>query len=525
MTDFYLPQDLRLAKATLSLDANTAGFSSPTVGSTRTTERLGDRLRINFDFTAHRDDAVTARQRGRMQAFLKKLRGQANRVYMSPPGAVLRGSFPAPELVPNNTFANGTTGWNAFNASCVLSAQDRTLRSKRIAPFAGYGASTPVTLALNIPYTVRAMVIAGAGLSSFRLNIVASSWFVDVPFVGGNYCAFSAVPDIVASPGMALYETTATGGIAGDFLDIPWASVSRCALVDNGANLLLWSDDYTNAAWTKVACTINANAFTAADGTLTADAIVDTAVNTAHDIQQSCACSAAAQDITGYATLENSAKAWAFLQIYTATGACSVYANLSTGAMGTVTTGTGWLNARATMANVGGNKYRLSVTGYKTSADTTVTLAVGPAASDLNTSYVGAATQATSVWRAGIALSSNATIGAKTVGAAQAAVGQTGTLLRLKGLPVSTAGLLLSGDWIECNNQLNQVVASLDSDAAGLGVVQLARPFRNSPADGAPFIVNNPMGKFMVSSNTTSWNEQPGGLSDATIEFAEDISF
>jgi len=37
--------------------------------------------------------------------------------------------------------------------------------------------------------------------------------------------------------------------------------------------------------------------------------------------------------------------------------------------------------------------------------------------------------------------------------------------------------------------------------------------------------VNNPMGKFMVNSNSTSWNEQPGALSDATVEFVEDISF
>lgn len=525
MTDFYLPQDLALARATINLDANTAAFASPTVGSTRTTEKLGDRLRISFDFTIANDNPNLNRQRGRMQAFLKRLRGQANRVYMSPPGAVLRGSFPAPELVPNNTFANGTTSWVATGGLVTISAQDRMLRNKRTAPGQNYGVNVPVTLSVNVPYVARAMVVAGSGPTGFRMNLYLPSGHpVDLSFAG-NYFTLVNVPDNVTGATLGVYEGTATGGIAGDFFDVPWGSVSRCALVDNGANLLLWSDDYTNAAWTKTACTINANAFTAADGTVTADAIVDTAVSTSHYISQSAACSAAAQDITVYATLENSAKAWAFLLIGTATGACTVWVNLLTGAMGTTTTGTGWLNARATMANVGGNKYRVCLTGYKTSADTTAILQVGPAPSDLATVYTGAATQATSVWRAGIALSSTATIGAKTVGAAQAAVGQTGTLLRLKGLPPSSSGLLLSGDWIECNGQLNQVVGSLDSDAAGLGVVQLARPFRNSPADSAPFIVNNPMGKFMVSSNSTAWNEQPGGISDATVEFAEDISF
>lgn len=50
------------------------------------------------------------------------------------------------------------------------------------------------------------------------------------------------------------------------------------AAPDSGKNLLLYSEQFDNAAWVKVNCTVTANALTAPDGTTTADTIVRTAV-------------------------------------------------------------------------------------------------------------------------------------------------------------------------------------------------------------------------------------------------------
>jgi hypothetical protein len=519
MSDIFFPADLVPTSMLFGVDDFTAVDESATTGAMQSSTLFGTRRwHLRMDFAV-----LTGSRLARFEALVAALRGRQNRVWVSP-STPPRGSFPDVELIPNNTFANGTTGWGTFNAQSVLSAQDRQLRVKRNAPSAGYGFSVGVTLALSIPYAMRALVLAGAGPSVFRLNLVATSWFVDVPFVG-NYCSFSGVPSIVAGAGMSLYENSATGGIAGDFFDLPWGSVSRCALVDNGSNLALWSDDFSNAAWTKNACSITVNAAIAADGTLTADAIVDTAVNTAHYITQTATCGSAAQDITAYATLENAAKAWAFLQIATATGGCLVWVNLSTGAMGTTTTGAGWINARATLANVGGNKYRLCLTAYKTSSDTTVTIATGPASADTVTAYLGTAVAATYIWRAGIALSSTATIGAQTVGAAVTAQVQTGSQLRLKGLPASTNGLLLAGDMVEIdlptNSQLVRVTARLDSDAAGLGLLQFENALKQSPADGAAVIIQQPMGRFVLASSTLGVEYTPGVFGQASLEFVE----
>ena len=102
--------------------------------------------------------------------------------------------------------------------------------------------------------------------------------------------------------------------------------------------------------------------------------------------------------------------------------------------------------------------------------------------------------------------------------------GQTGNSINVKGLPTSTNGILLVGDWVECSGQLNMVTAPLNSDSAGLGFLQLQRPFTTAPADNAPVIINRPMGRFLLADEEVSWSSRPGVLSDFSISFVEDIA-
>ena len=52
-------------------------------------------------------------------------------------------------------------------------------------------------------------------------------------------------------------------------------------------NLLLWSEQFDNAAWVKSGATVTANVFTAPDGLLTADKFVETTATSAHTVAQS----------------------------------------------------------------------------------------------------------------------------------------------------------------------------------------------------------------------------------------------
>jgi hypothetical protein len=523
MTDIFFPVDLVPTSMMFGVDDFTAVDESATTGAMQSSTLYGTRRwRLRMDFPV-----LTGARLARFEALVAALRGRQNRVWISPLTRLTRGSFPDVELLANNTFANGSAGWTSYNPSLAgISATDRVLRSSRINAGQAAGHQQSLTVSINTPYAVRALLYPGSGPTNFVLQASAASGNgLQGTMPAGGYGIGVWVPTSATSAAFIVYENSLTGGMAGDYFEMPWASFARCALVDNGANLTLWSDDFSNAAWVKNACTVTVNAAVAADGTTTADAIVDNATNTAHYVSQNFTCSAAAQDITVYATLENAAKPWSFLQLGTATGSCVVYANLSTGAMGTVGLGAGFLNARATMANVGGNKYRLCLTAYKTSADTAAYLLAGPATADLNNTYVGTAVAATYIWRMGVALSSTATIGAQSSSAAVTAVGQTGTLLRLKGLPVNTQGLLLQGDIVEIDlpsySQLVKVTARLDSDAAGLGVLQFENTLKQSPADNAAIVVQQPMGRFVLAASSLGVEYTPGVFGQASLEFIE----
>lgn len=532
MTDFYLGSDLTLSSSTNSLDANTAGFSSPTVGSTRSIERLGDRLRFQVVFAPVVDTvASNLRMRGRLQSLLTKLRGQAGRLYVTPPGGhLIRGSFPVSELIANNTFVNGAASWTVYDATVgVLAAQDRSLRVKRIKPGIYSGVYQMATTVSGVPYCARAFVTPGRGAGAANYSMQISDQIIlnvatDANGTTGAYLIGSIVP-LNSTSRHLIFDQAATGGIADDYFDVVYSSLTRCAQVDNSQNLLLFSDQFDNGAWAKTACTITPNAFAAPDGTTTADGLVDNGTNTTHLVSQAAVVPAATADFSCSVVMEASAKNWCFLKMVTATGTASVYVNLTGGVLGTVTAGTGWSNARATITSRGPNRYRVHLTAYKTSADTSISFGAGPAAADLTPAYAGATTTAITLWRGGMEQSSLFGDAAQSTAAAVAAIPQTGLSLALKGLPASTSGLLLPGDWIECGGQLNQIVAPLDSDAAGMGFAQLMRPPRNSPADDEPFIVHKPMGKFMLSSNSAAWTENPGPFSEASIELVEDISF
>lgn len=100
---------------------------------------------------------------------------------------------------------------------------------------------------------------------------------------------------------------------------------------------------------------------------------------------------------------------------------------------------------------------------------------------------------------------------------------QTGPNLNINALPASAAGLLLPGDRVQIGTQLNTVVAPLNSNASGQGYLQCALPWRISPASGAPVIIDKPMARCILTSNTGSWDESPGGFADFELVLEESL--
>jgi hypothetical protein len=330
---------------------------------------------------------------------------------------------------------------------------------------------------------------------------------------GGNHFPF------VAIPGSGVIQ-------AGDYWELPWCSVARCLLVDNGPNLFTYSDQFDNAIWSKTAVTVSQDtgATTAPDGTSTADNIVETATTNFHYTAQVTSISASAKDYCLTVALKTNGRSYAWLQLSTSTGVVLVYFSLVDGSVTSQTTGAGWSNLRAFPGvSLGNGWYQITVVARKTSADTSLTSYIGAAAVSGTASYAGNTGFGMFNWRATLAQSSVPVKLSQTTSAATSGTSQTGSGIYVKGGPASAAGSLLAGDLVQIGSQLQQVVAPVNFDASGLGYLQMHRPLRSAPADNAPVIINNPMGKFIVSDNENGLEDAPGNVSNVELQFEEDV--
>jgi hypothetical protein len=116
------------------------------------------------------------------------------------------------------------------------------------------------------------------------------------------------------------------------------------------SNLLTYSEQFDNAAWTKVAATITANVATAPDGTQTADKLVENTATTDHRVSRSVSGSVSVFSIYAKAAERS------FLALGTGVANEAVWFNLATGTIGTKQSA-----ATGNIQSVGNGWYRCSV--------------------------------------------------------------------------------------------------------------------------------------------------------------------
>jgi hypothetical protein len=321
----------------------------------------------------------------------------------------------------------------------------------------------------------------------------------------------------------------ANGYEAGHYVSVPFTSLARCALVDNGPNALLYSDQLDNAVWNKARTSIVSNATTAPDGTSTADAIVeDTSVSTSHLVTQGASRASVAEDLCAYGYFKRGSGTRDIQMFIVADGSSNGFCSFNLGAG---TTGTSGVNGTATNVRTfirdAGNGWYYCAVVARCPATTSLSIEV-----DLlnagSASYTGDGTSSIYAWRVGAARSAVPTRGAQTVATAlPSGTTQTGSGLYLKGLPVSTQNIRAAGDMVEIilptGSQLVRLTAALDSDAAGLGYLQFENPVRVSPADNAAVIFNQPMMRGILSEGPM-WPTRPGLFSDFDLDLIEDIA-
>jgi hypothetical protein len=456
------------------------------------------------------------------------LRGMTHRIFVPDLAFQRAGSFPASELFSNSDFSNGTVGWTADFG--VLSATDNLLKLKASQ---GGGSNTQVRQAVGLsafaPYALRTNILDGAlsaGLS------IGPSITLDAAFGAPNY---STARGYLVTSGVATDATSrnqfaavfsSTSGFTADaFILTPFTSLSRCFQVDAAGNLLPRSDEIDNAAWTKSGCTITANGDTAADGTSTAEVLVENGATSAHYVSQAATVTSSAQDLSLSAVVRAVGRNFCWLQMDDGTSIVTQFFSLtSTGAVGASgTTGGTWANRRAFVRDLGNGRILCTLIARKTGAATAITNLVGAASADGTSSYTGSGGNAIHIWRATAWPSSVATRVVQSTSAAIASQTQSGSAIYVKGLPASTSGLLKVGDAFEVDKQMKFVTVALDSDSAGNGYLLFEPPLARALADNTPIIVQNPLCKMVMTSDA-EYENPAGNTSNFQFDFEQDLT-
>jgi len=246
-----------------------------------------------------------------------------------------------------------------------------------------------------------AVTVAAAFAGSNLLRIYATNVGNNATYTGdGNsgiyiYGAMlsnsASLDPYVPTPGAAP-SSTAYYGPRFDY--DPVTLLPRGLLVEEArTNLLTYSAEFDNAAWTKNNSTVTANATTSPDGTVNADKLAETAVTSSFSAVQAPTL-AFSTTYTFSCYMKAAERTFGVLNIFTGAASCWTWFNLSTGVVSTLGAG-----ATATIAAVGNGWYRCTLT-IATAASGSPNIAIFPAATNGALSYAGAAGSGIFIWGA-----------------------------------------------------------------------------------------------------------------------------
>lgn len=541
MNEVFFPRHLTPARINWQLMTFSKAISDPFTGDTTVLTRPGARWRAGLDY-----EFLDSQKRRDMVSFINSLRGQESLFHMPDYSFAQQGSFDASNVMDitkfPETFESGIGNFGS-TVTGIEENQDgyflKITNTHRSAQFLRT-VSPSTTIIANVPYAIRCYYLRPTiNPLTIRLavgqdipnnddlvarNMTASGiwtrWFMDDDTE--VFPQFESIPTAGDNP-----ETQAFIGLF---------SVARCFLIDNRGNKFTQSDDINHADWIKTRATVTDNDIQAPDATLTADKLVeDTAVNNTHQVSQAgITKSAIAEDWCFIRYVKADERTRGALRLHdAATQANRVDVNFDLTAETAVATTAGtFSNGRAFIKSLGDSWYRIAAIG-KTSTETSLAglFMLADATGDLT--YTGDGVSGMHTWRAQIVQSSFPVHPQATTTAAAIQDIQTGPVIRVKGLPVSTDGLLLINDRVDINtavvsganpdrNELQEVTFSLNSDAFGLGLLYLSPGMKQAPPDSAVVMVRNPTGRFILEEDVRILTEE-NLVSPFIINCFEDI--
>lgn len=310
------------------------------------------------------------------------------------------------QVITNGTFGADSdwtkgTGWSIGSGVATKSAGTASLLSQ------------PVTVVEGQRYILRYVLTRSAGSITPQLS-GGSTVSGTARSAAGTY-----IEILTAVAGNTTFEFSADASFAGTvdnvtLLAIPagnhaWQATSTARpTLQARANLLTYSEQFENAAWTKSASTASANTVTAPDGTQTADSIVEDSTNASHNVNQSLTKTASAITYTLSAYVKGNGRN-VLLRFDGGSGVNRVDASfdLSSGTVSVAAAAAGtFTSPSASIQSAGNGWYRCIVTGT-TGTETTVRVTAF-LLDGTTSSYTGNSTSGVYLWGADLRLGTSA---------------------------------------------------------------------------------------------------------------------
>jgi hypothetical protein len=311
---------------------------------------------------------------------------------------------------------------------------------------------------------------------------------------------------------------------AGDYIDMQYASLARCLLVDGDENLLRNS---TNAAsyWTFTNASATNSVVAGPLGQTSAIRLSETAVTSPlaqHGMYQQVTVSSLVGDYVWSASVKVGSfatNARVYLEETQAFALATTDVNLTTGATG-LTVQPGWTHGRAYVTSEGNGWWRVSVAARKVSSANALSAYVF--LSNTAGSYNWASNGSGFIYAADASLAaSSVPVGyTATTTAANTGTLPTADLISLKAGPINSRGALKSGQLIEINGELKMIASDVDFDGLGLGTARIRPTLFRTPAINDDVHVGRPFGKFILRNAPEAINNL-GNYVDVSLEMVE----
>jgi len=299
-------------------------------------------------------------------------------------------------ISPNLTYTFSTYIKSINNQYVQLVFDDNTtthggyanfdLTSGTITQSGNYGAGSNVKAAIqslgNGWYRISVSTKVGSG-SNGRASIngiQSGSWGVFAGYVGN------------ASNGYYVWGAQINyGSVANDYILTTASIVNQRGTTENA---FTYSQDFTNASWTKSNSSITANTTTAPDGTNTASKLVENTSNSGHVFYKSFTETNITRTLSLYAKLADASRPYIWVDISNlSTADVSAIFNISNGTLFSVSSANAdYSNISTSITPVGNGWYRCTVTATKGSSNTTNAPLIGVCDASGNTYYAGSGT-------------------------------------------------------------------------------------------------------------------------------------